>query len=306
MRIRKAVITAAGPDQRELPLQRLVDRDGTRKSALRLVLDEAARAGVQEIAVVAHPDDAAVYAKAAGDPGPRVRFLDQKEPRGYAAALRLAREFVGDEPFLHLVGDHLFVARGEAGPAQELVAAVTSDEAALCAVQPTRESQLRLYGVIGGARVHGREHQFTVDAVLEKPTPTEAEQKLFVPGLRAGSYLGFFGIHVLPASIFALLDEAIAEAGDPRRASLSGALARLAARSRCFALEVDAARFNLGEKYGLLVAQLALALSGSDRDEVLLQLTEVLLARDGARAREGAAREGVARESVEGPGAPRA
>jgi UTP--glucose-1-phosphate uridylyltransferase len=286
LKLRKAVVTAAGPDQRELPLQRLVDRDGVKKSALRLVLDEAARAGVQEIAIVAHPDDAEAYAQAAGDPGPRLRFVAQREARGYAAALLLAREFVGAEPFLHLVGDHLFVARGgrnEPGPAQELVAAAESEEAALCAVQATRESQLRLYGAIGGARVPGRERLFTVDAVLEKPTPTEAEQKLFVPGLRTGAWLCFFGVHVLPASIFGLLDDALREAADPARVSLSAALARLASRSRCLALEVNAARFNLGEKYGLLVAQLALALAGVDRDEVLLQLTELLLARERAR-----------------------
>jgi UTP--glucose-1-phosphate uridylyltransferase len=286
MKIRNAVITAAGPDQRELPLQRLVDRDGTRKSALRLLLEEAARAGVEEIAVVAHPDDAEAYAAAAGDPGPRVRFLEQREPRGYAHALLLARDFTGDGPFLHLVGDHLFVPRGGAdrgGPAQELVAIAEAQEGAVSAVQATRESQLWLYGAVGGTRVAGRERLFSVDAVLEKPTPTEAEQKLFVPGLRAGHYLCFFGMHVLTPPVFPLLEESLRAAPDPRRVSLSSALARLPARGRYFAFEVSAARFNLGEKYGLLVAQLALALAGVDRDEVLVQLAELLAARERAR-----------------------
>lgn len=285
MKIRKAVITAAGPDQRQLPLQRLVDRDGVAKSALRLVLDEAARAGVQEIAVVAHPDDHASYAAAAGDPGPRVTFVAQNEPRGYAHAIGCARSFVGDEPFLHFVGDHLFVTRGsERGAAQELVQIAESEDAAVSAVQPTRESQLRWYGAIGGTRVASKSGAdrglHLVDGVLEKPTPTEAEQKLFVPGLRAGHYLCFFGVHVLPALIFDLIDEELRAAAEPARLSLSAALAKLPARTRYLAFEAKAARFNLGEKYGLLIAQLALALSGRDRDDVLTQLMELLLARN--------------------------
>lgn len=286
MKIRKAVITAAGPDQRELPLQRLVDRDGVKRSALRLLIAEAARAGIPEVIVVAHPDDAAAYAAAAGDDAPRPRFVMQAQPRGYADALLCARAAIGDEPFLHLVGDHLFVARGAIGAAQELVALAEAEDAAVSAVQATRESELPLYGAIGGTRVAGRERLYAVDAVLEKPTPTQAEQELFVPGLRAGHYLCFFGMHALPALTLELLDGAVRDAGAADgRISLSAALARLPGRTRYLALEVEADRFNLGERYGLLIAQLALTLSGRDRDELLVQLADLLAARERARGR---------------------
>ncbi len=283
MKIRKAVVTAAAPDQRELPLQQLVDRDGTKRSALRLVLDEAVQAGVDEIAVVVHPDDAMRYATAAGDLGCRLTFVPQREPRGYADALLHARSFVGDEPFLHLIGDHLFLARGQRCAAAELIAVAESEGAAVSAVQATRESQLSLYGVVGGTRVAGHARLFAIDAVLEKPTPTEAEQKLFVPGLRAGHYLCFFGMHVLPATIFEPLAAAVRAAADPTHISLTAALATLPGRAKWLALEVEAVRFNLGERYGLLIAQLALALAGRDRDDVLAQITELLLARERAR-----------------------
>ncbi len=294
MKIRKAVITAAGPDQRELPLQRLVDRDGSAKSALRLLLDEAAAAGIGEVAIIVHPDDGERYAAATGAPGgaprvadgvePKLHFVPQAAARGYADALLQARDFVGDEPFLHLVGDHLFLPRGELRPAAELVAVAQREGAAVSAVQSTRESHLREYGVVGGPRVAGRERLFAIDAVLEKPTPTEAEQTLFVPGLRAGHYLCFFGMHVLPAAIFDALAQALRDAAEPRRVSLTHALATLPGRARWLALEVAATRFNLGEKYGLLIAQLALGLSGRDRDDVLAQVTELLLAREKGRA----------------------
>lgn len=281
LKIRKAVITAAGRGQRHLPLQSVVDRDGVAKSALRVLLDEAARAGVQEIAVVHHPQDHERYSAAAGDPGPRLSFLTQQEPRGYADAIFTAREFVAGESFLHFVGDHLWVSHGERSAAQELVALATTpagEGATISAVQATREAQLGLYGAVGGTRVPNSTGLYTVDAVLEKPTPTIAEQRLFVPGLRTGHYLCFFGMHVLPPSIFAHLDAALG-ANPGARPSLTDALARLPGNERWLACEVAARRFNLGETYGLLAAQLSLGLAGKDKEEVLTLLVDLLAAR---------------------------
>jgi UTP--glucose-1-phosphate uridylyltransferase len=292
VRIRKAVITAAGPDQRELPLQTLVDRGGKTVAALRIQVEEAASAGITEIAVVVHPDDRGRYAEAAaGAPGPKLapslNFVPQAQARGYAHALSCAREFVGNEPFLHFVGDHLFVSDGapraktDGGAARELVALAEAEGCALSAVQATREGQLGLYGAIGGTRLPGAENRWTIDAVLEKPTPTEAEQRLFVPGLRAGHYLCFFGMHVLPASIFGHLDAVLSDAA--ARPSLTAALARLIGTERWLACGLAARRVNLGEKYGLLAAQLSLSLTGPDRDEVLTLITDLLAQRERGR-----------------------
>jgi UTP--glucose-1-phosphate uridylyltransferase len=93
-----------------------------------------------------------------------------------------------------------------------------------------------------------------------------------VPGLRAGHYLCFFGMHVLTPTVLELLD-GLGEAGNRQ---LSPALAALAARERYLACEVHGNRYNLGITYGLLVAQLALGLAGRDRDEILAQLVELL------------------------------
>jgi len=77
MRIQKAVITAAGRNQRTLPLQTLIDRDGVEKPVLRIILDEVLASGVEEICVVVSPGDEPAYAKAAGDHAGRIRFLPQ-------------------------------------------------------------------------------------------------------------------------------------------------------------------------------------------------------------------------------------
>jgi UTP--glucose-1-phosphate uridylyltransferase len=116
---------------------------------------------------------------------------------------------------------------------------------------------------------------------MEKPTPTAAEQELIVPGLRAGHYLCFFGMHVLSAGIMEILDQQLAAAAGGS-ISLSPALARLAVREKYLASEIEGRRYNLGVRYGIFTAQLALSLAGPDREEVLAQLVEVLAHRSSA------------------------
>jgi UTP--glucose-1-phosphate uridylyltransferase len=188
------------------------------------------------------------------------------------------REFVGGEPFLHLVSDHLHVAQGRTSCARQLLEVAAAENAPVSAVQPTRESQLTAYGAVGGKLVGGDRPLYQVEAVLEKPTPTLAEQQLIVPGLRAGFYLCFFGLHVLEPDIFPLLEEHQAAAPD-RPLGLSPALHSLAARRRYLAFCVAGRRYDIGAPYGLLLAQLALSLAGRDRDRVLTQLVELLAIR---------------------------
>lgn len=280
MKISKAVITAASPRQRALPLQTLVDRDGVQKSVLRIIVEEALRAGVEEIAIVVCPDDEAAYAGAAGDLAARLTFVPQPAPRGYGHAVYCARDFTGQEPFLHLVGDHLWVSRNGQGCAEQLVEAAEREACAISAVQASRETLLPYFGAVGGRRVPGRQDLYVIENVLEKPTPTEAEQHLLVPGLRAGHYLCFFGLHVLTASVMELLGRAI-RAGQ-EHVTLSQALAELAAQERYLALERPWNRYDVGVQYGLLTAQLALALAGRDRERVLALLLELLAQREAA------------------------
>ena len=97
MRIQKAVITAAGPAQRALPLQTLIDRDGQEKPVLSILIEQALAAGVQEICVVVWPGDESRYVQAAGPHASAIRFVAQAEPKGYADAILCARGFTGAE-----------------------------------------------------------------------------------------------------------------------------------------------------------------------------------------------------------------
>lgn len=279
MDIRTAVITAAGKSQRHLPLQTLVDRDGLTKSALQILLEEIQAAGIEHVAVVVCPGDEPAYASAAGRYAGRLTFVLQSEPRGYGHAVWCARQFTGQRPFLLLVGDHLYVS-SDAGLrcAQQLTEVAMAMDCAVSAVQATHESKLPYYGAVGGRLITGRPGFYEVHEVLEKPTPTEAEQRLIVPGLRAGHYLCYFGLHVLTPAVMEILGrmlDAPASAG----VQLSAALHQLARRERYVAAELGGRRYDIGAQYGLLTAQLALSLAGRDRAEVLSQLVELLATR---------------------------
>ena len=278
MKITKAVITAAGRDQRTLPLHMLVDRDGVKKTALQIIIEEALAAGIEEIGLVVVPGDQAAFRQAAGAHAGRLTSIEQAEPRGYGHALYCARDFTAAQPFLHLVCDHLYVSTQPQRCAEQLVTVATAENCAASAVQATRESMLPYYGAVGGRRVPQSQDLYQIEIVREKPTPTQAEQDLIVPGLRAGHYLCFFGMHVLTPAIMPLLETQLAAAGG-KSIALSPALAELASRERYLALEAAGRRYNLGLKYGLLQAQLALALAGADREEVLAQLVELLAQR---------------------------
>ena len=92
-----------------------------------------------------------------------------------------------------------------------------------------------------------------------------------MPGLRAGYYLCFFGMHVLTPRVM----DALASGS-----TLSAAMAQLARHEQYLALEDNGRRYDLGQLYGVLVAQLALALNGPDRAQVLAQIVELLADRE--------------------------
>ncbi len=281
MQIRKAVITAASQAQRHLPLQTLVDRDGKQKVALCVIIEEALSAGVGEIAIITCPGDEAAYMAAVKGYSARLQCITQPAPLGYGFGLYCARNFVAGDPFLHLVSDHLYTSSLHRDGhlvtcAQQLIEVAQTEDCSVSAVQATRENKLPYYGVIGGRRVPGQSNLYSVENVIEKPTPTEAEQNLVVPGLRAGYYLSFFGMHVLMPSVMTILEQYVTRAGTRGGIQLSPALAQLATAERYLAFEVHGRRYDIGVHYGLLNAQLALALSGHDRDEVLAQLVELL------------------------------
>lgn len=248
-----------------------MDRDGTPRTVLEMLVREALAAGIEQVAVVVAPGDKPAYAAAAGNSAAAMVFVEQPQPNGYGDAILCAQEFTDGEAVLHFVGDHLFLSSGQSSCARQIVDLARRESCSVSAVQATREHALPFYGTIGARRVPNAENIYEVENVVEKPTPAQAEQTLLVPGLRAGHYLCFVGMHVLTPGVIRLLRSIHAQ-----RPTLSDALALLPRSERYLALESSETRYNVGVKHGLLMAQLALALSGPDRDDILTQLVELL------------------------------
>lgn len=178
MHLTRAVITAAGPNQRQIPLQTLVDQDGETRSLLAITVRAALGAGVEEVCVVVYPGDERAYGAALGPMAERVTFVTQPEPRGYGDAILCARPFVKKQPFLHLIGDHVFVSTAQRSCVEQVIEAATDNDCAVSAVVATREAMLPYFGAVGARRVPGSPELFEIERVMEKPAPTQAEQFL--------------------------------------------------------------------------------------------------------------------------------
>jgi len=273
----KAVITAAGREHRHLPLQTVTDARGYPTSLLRVQIQELAAAGVDEIGIVVNPGDTELFRESAGDLADRLTFLPQEEPLGFGHAVALAEDFVSRDDFILSVGDHLFVSADPGRNCfQQVIEASRRLGGPVAALQPTRESEITRFGTVAGERVEGGSDTIRVERMIEKPTPTVAEQELFVSGLKAGFYYCFFGIHVLPAAFFPVLRHAIGAAPPDRPANLTDALSLWIAGHPLHGFAVSGRRFDLEARFGLLQAQIAMALNSRHRDEVLATVVDLV------------------------------
>ncbi len=310
MRVRKAVITAAGRGARLYPaadtvqkaMLPLMDRDGVVKPVIQIIAEEALESGIEEICVICAPGDDAQYARLfeslrtnllAAHKGEEwaklqadrlsglarsLRFAPQTEALGYGHAVYCAHEFVGDEPFLLLLSDHLYVSHLPGTRcAQQIIQLATQEGCSVAGVQATRERLVGHYGTVAGKRQADIPGAYQIERILEKPSLSVAEVELHTPGLRVGHYLCFFGMYVLMPSIFRVLEENVSFAkssgGDVQ---LTTALNALAVKERCLALEVKGSRYDIGAKYGMLQTQMALGLAGQDQSEILTTIAELL------------------------------
>jgi UTP--glucose-1-phosphate uridylyltransferase len=272
MQIKKALITVAGADQRKLPIQTLVDREGNRRTVLEILIEEVRQAGIEEIGIVIHSGDLNNYSEiVAGNP--QIHFIEQDKQLGYGYAVLCGASFIGDDYFLHLVGDHLYINRTNVLCANHLTEIAELHKCSVSAVTSTRENLISNYGTIGGKRVHSTNNLYLIDKVIEKPTPTIAEQKLIIPGLRTGQYLCFFGMHVLSPNLMSILEQNFKRANG-NKIGLSDSLNELAQKEQYLALEINDLRFDIGARYGMLKAQLALSINGTDRDQVMTELLD--------------------------------
>lgn len=308
MKVNKAVITAAGRGERLYPVGNtvqkamlpIIDKDGIYKPVIQIIAEEAFESGIQEICVVCAPGDEDQYIQSfnalrdnlikvyknvewAQKHAEKIEFLlkhihfvVQENPMGYGHAVFCARDFIAEDPFLLLLGDHLYVSKiDQMRCAKQLIDLAEEENCSVSAVNPTIEHQIRKYGTVTGKNVLNKAGVYQIEKIIEKPSISLAEQELQTPGLRAGYYLCFFGMHVLTGQIFDILqsfDKAAKE--QQENYLLTPALEELSKKDKYLALEIKGNRYDIGKKFGLLQAQIALSMAGSDKDRMLSTILE--------------------------------
>ncbi|MCC7493233.1 MAG: NTP transferase domain-containing protein [Fimbriimonadaceae bacterium] len=314
--VRKAVITAAGRGTRQYPASSavqkemfpLVDHDGLSKPVLQIIGEEALQAGVEEICIVTQPGDDEVYrqyfSRMTSDElrafrgkdwaileseklqefGERLTFVPQLHPEGYGHAVYQAKQFVGDEPFLLMLGDHIYISadRQRRNCAKQLIDKYhAAGRAVMTAVQMTPGKLLHLFGTLQCELLDPVQGLYEVGAILEKPSEEYAAAHLRTNGLPPGSYLCHFGMHVFPAAIFDALEHHvrhdIREKGEFQLTNAQEYLRTdLLAAGQYGACTIDGQRFDTGIPYGLMESQLALALAGVHRGEIVEAIARLL------------------------------
>ncbi len=269
MRVRKAVIPAAGLGTRFLPATKAIPKEMlpiVDVPTIQLVVEEALAAGIEEIVLVNGRGKSAIEdhfdiayeledtlrkrgKRELADDMARISAMArlvsvrQKEPLGLGHAVLCARDAVGDEPFAVLLGDDLYVAKQPA--TGQLIDVFRDTGRGAIAVMEVAPGQEHLYGVVAGEPAGpGR---LRVTHMVEKPAPGTAPTRLAVVGR-----------YVLPPSIWAILAET--KPGKSGEIQLTDALHILAQRDGLIAATLDGERHDAGDRLGYLRANLAYAL----------------------------------------------
>ena len=276
-KVRKAVIPAAGFGARLFPASKatkkelfpVVDRDGIAKPAILYIVEEALEAGMEEVIIIvqAHdlpdfqdffnvqvpienfnklPKHFQAYARRILEIGQRVKFVIQEKQEGFGHAVYCAREAVGDEPFLLMLGDHLYRANGGQNCAQQLVEAYNQHGISVLGLRQTPESEIASFGAATGIWMEDQ-RLLNVTEFAEKPTVDYARNNLRTASLPEDEYLTVFGEYIVKPQIFDYLEENITHNLRERgEFQFTAALDRLRQEDGCLGLIIDGQRFDIG------------------------------------------------------------
>jgi|SRR5579883_94342 UTP--glucose-1-phosphate uridylyltransferase len=273
MKIRKAVIPAAGLGTRLLPATKATPKEMlplADKPSIQYIIEEAVASGIEHIIVITsrtkriiedHFDSAPELERMLEQKGDyktlemlkkiedmaQVTFTRQPAPRGLGHAILQAKDLVGDEPFGVMLPDDL-VDNGM--PClRQLMDVYERYEGSVLAVMPVPREQVTRYGIISGERVD--ERTWRVSKTVEKP-----------PVDRAPSNLAIIGRYILKPEIFELLERT--QPGSGNEIQVTDAIDALLEQQPVFAYEFTGTRYDTGDKIGWLTTSIAYALKRPD------------------------------------------
>ena len=286
MKVRKAVIPAAGYGTRFLPATKAQPKEMIPiidKPTIQYIVEEILDAGITDILIITgrgkramedHFDRALELEMHLAQGGKtelleevrrisemaNIHYVRQKEPRGLGHAVWFARAFVGEEPFAVLLGDD--VVRSEVPCLGQMLDVYDELGGNVIAVQEVPDEDVSKYGIVAGEEIAPRVYR--IHDLVEKPSPAEAPSRLAV-----------MGRYILQARVFALLEDTPPGAGG--EIQLTDALRALVREQPLYGYAFQGRRYDVGSKLGYLRATVEFALEREDiRREFLEYLVSVV------------------------------
>lgn len=239
-RVRKAVIPAAGFGTRLFPVTKtlkkeffpVIDASGEVKPVILAIVEEAVSAGIDEICLVVQESDIPLFREFFHEPpseelesrlsgetrkiskrilelGQRIRLIPQKTQDGFGHAVQCAADFVGKEPFLLMLGDHLFRSTNGNPCARQAIELFLETGKSVVGLQTSSGESVQHFGTATGHWEDGTQQVLNITEFAEKPNREYARQSLTVEGLADDTYLTLFGMYVLKPGIFSYLERNI-------------------------------------------------------------------------------------------------
>ncbi len=276
MKITKAVIPAAGLGTRMLPVSKSVPKEMLpvdAKPAMQYLVEEAAKAGITDILIITatgkecierHFTACPQYEKKLIESGKtelyksiksingiaNIYYLYQHEASGLGAAVRMAKSFVGNEPFAVLYGDDLIIS--EKSATLQLCEVYEKYGKSVAGVKRVPREIIGKYCSLKTEDIE--EGVYSVSDMIEKPKPEEVF-----------SDLAILGRVVLEPSIFDILDRI--PRGFAGELQLTDAMAVMARESGMYAVEFEGKRYDMGNKLSYLMANVECAVNNEEYGE---------------------------------------
>jgi UTP--glucose-1-phosphate uridylyltransferase len=287
MKVRKAVIPAAGLGTRFLPATKAMPKEMlpiVDKPTIQYIIEEAIASGIEEILIITGKSkraiedhfDRSVELEIELEKKHNQELLDlvkdisemvdihyirQKEAKGLGHAIYCAKTFVGNEPFAVLLGDDV-VYNPDKPCLKQMIEAYDEYQTSILGVQEVATVDVSKYGIVDGEQVSDRVH--TVKGLVEKPAVDEAP-----------SNVAILGRYIINPGIFDILAET--KPGKGGEIQLTDALKELAAKESMYAYNFEGKRYDVGNKQGFLEATVETALRRDDlRGEFLDYLMKVV------------------------------
>jgi len=285
MKIRKAIIPAAGLGTRFLPATKAQPKEMlpiVDKPTIQYIVEEAVQSGIEDIIIVTgrskrsiedHFDksielelelekkgksDLLELARQASDLA-NIHYIRQKEPKGLGHAILTAKNFIGDEPFAVLLGDDIIVS--ETPCLKQMIEVFNEYKTSILGVQQVPLEDVDKYGIVKAKYIEDRVYKVT--DMVEKPDREKAP-----------SNIAILGRYIITPRIFDYLEKQ--EAGAGGEIQLTDALKKLSQEEAMYAYDFIGKRYDVGNKMGFLQATVEFALSREDlREEFLAYLNSI-------------------------------